>query len=249
MLFHVCLSLALLLWLCTPRRNPYAYLRGLSKAASMAFGTASSAATLSTTIECAVAQGVRRDVAAFVLPLGATINMDGSAIGICISVLYLANASGQLAAMNAFDMCNVGLVSALLSVGAAPVPSSGLITLLLVMDGSGVRMTPLTAYVLAIDWFTDRMRTTVNVLGDAVVCAAVDGLVERSERRAEPPALALGDTSTATPAVEPPPRPLAPTAGSREAGGRARWARDADFPLPEDWKEIPRLLPLPPAPV
>ncbi|KAJ1632995.1 hypothetical protein T492DRAFT_867437, partial [Pavlovales sp. CCMP2436] len=64
--------------------------------------------------------GVRRDVAAFVLPLdvaafvlplGATINMDGSAIGICISVLYLANASGQLAAMNAFDMCNVGLVS------------------------------------------------------------------------------------------------------------------------------------------
>lgn len=184
MAFHLLLSLSLLLYLAAPAQRPlpWAYLRGVLPALSMAFGTASSAATLSTSIEAVVAQGVRREVAAFVLPLGATVNMDGSAIGITLSVLYLANASGQLAAMNALDIANVGLVGALLSVGAAPVPSSGLVTLILCLEATGVAVTPLTAYVLAIDWLTDRMRTAVNVASDAVVCAAVDRLIRRGER-------------------------------------------------------------------
>lgn len=210
MLFHVLASLSLMLWLAAPATwpHPWRYLLGISPAASMAFGTASSAATLATTMECVAGQGVRRDVAAFVLPLGATVNMDGSAIGITVSVLYLANASGQLAAMNALDIANVGLISALLSVGAAPVPSSGLITLILCMDATGVRVTPLTAYVLAIDWLTDRMRTAVNVLSDAFVCAAVDRVI----RRREPP--------TRPVEAAPPDAPLdAGTSGTRAARG------------------------------
>ncbi|KAG8464865.1 hypothetical protein KFE25_010233 [Diacronema lutheri] len=188
MAFHVLGSLSLLLLLAAPaeRPSPWRFLKGIAPAISMAFGTASSAATLSTTLKSVVAQGVRRPVAAFVLPLGATVNMDGSAIGITCSVLFLANASGQLATMNALQVANVGLVSALLSVGAAPVPSSGLITLILCMEATGVAITPLTAYVLAIDWLTDRMRTVVNVASDAFVCATVDRLILRAEKRAAP---------------------------------------------------------------
>jgi Na+/H+-dicarboxylate symporter len=177
MLFHVCVSLALLLLVSAPRRNPWRYLRGMAPAATMAFGTASSAATLTTTMDAVVAQGVRREIASFVLPLGATVNMDGAAIGMTVSVLYLAHVGGELAAMNALDVANVGLVCALLSVGAAPVPSSGLVTLLLCLEASGVRIGGHAAYVLAIDWLTDRMRTSVNVLGDAMVCACVDARV------------------------------------------------------------------------
>ncbi|KAG8469442.1 hypothetical protein KFE25_005897 [Diacronema lutheri] len=184
MLCHVFGSLSLLALLSAPRRNPWRYVRGLARVASMAFGTASSAATLSTTLECVVAQGVRRETAAFVLPLGATINMDGGAIGLVVSVLYLANASGQLGAMNALDVANVALVSALLSVGAAPVPSAGMVTLIMAMDGTGVRITSLTASVLALDWFTERLRTVVNVLSDAIVCLSVDALAVRAQQRA-----------------------------------------------------------------
>lgn len=182
MLVHVLGSLSLLALLCAPRVNPWRYVGGLARSASMAFGTASSAATLATTLECVVAQGVRRETAAFVLPLGATVNMDGGALGLVVSVLYLANASGQLAAMSALDVANVGLVCALLSIGAAPVPSAGMVTLILAMDGAGVRITSLTASVLAIDWFTERLRTVVNVLSDATVCLCVDALSARRGR-------------------------------------------------------------------
>lgn len=185
MLFHVFVSLSLLALLSAPRRHPWRYVAGLTRSTAMAFGTASSAATLATTLECVVAQGVRKETAAFVLPLGATVNMDGGAIGLVISVLYLANASGQLAGMHAVDVANIALVCALLSVGAAPVPSSGMVSLILAMEGTGVRITSLTASVLAIDWFTERMRTAVNVMSDAVICLCVDSLATRPAHKPE----------------------------------------------------------------
>ena len=99
------------------RRNPYRYLRGLPRAWLTAFGTSSSAATLSTTLECVVAMGISERTAAFVLPIGCTVNMDGSALERPIVVLWIAHVSGV--PVHGARQLLVALTSALLSCSLA----------------------------------------------------------------------------------------------------------------------------------
>mmetsp|Transcript_28084 Transcript_28084/g.68284 ORF Transcript_28084/g.68284 Transcript_28084/m.68284 type:complete len:570 (-) Transcript_28084:249-1958(-) len=160
-------------WLLT-RKNPFAYLRFIIPAQTTALACASSAATLPVTLRCVKATGqVPDDIRTFILPLGATINMDGSAIYFPIACIWLAILNGQ--DVNAASYILLIILSTIGSAGAAPVPSSGLVLVITayntVFGGTGV---PLGfEFVVAIDWFLDRCITALNVTGDTVVAHIV----------------------------------------------------------------------------
>ena len=168
---HAGLALPLLLWVMT-RRSPRAFAGALSAALLTAFSTASSSATYPVTLECVTQRaGVRRQSASFVLPLGATINMDGTALYEAVAAIFIANALGVELTLG--QQIVVLLTATLAAIGAAGVPSAGLVTMIMVLESVGL---PGAAYglVVAVDRVLDQCRTTVNVWGDAVGAAIVD---------------------------------------------------------------------------
>eukprot|EP00906_Rhabdomonas_costata_P038690 RCo054705 len=154
----------------TPR-NPYRFLLGLTQAWVTAFGTSSSAATLSTTMRCCHAQHVPELATRLVLPIGCTVNMDGSALERPIVILFVARLAGL--SLPAVQQAVVVLVSALGSIGASPIPSAGLVGLVAMIEATGVPVIKAIAFLLAIEWLLDSVRTTVNVTGDAVGAAII----------------------------------------------------------------------------
>ena len=178
-----------LIYLVAVRRNPIRYFAGLPRVWITAFGTSSSAATLSTTIDvCTRTLGVSDAVARFVLPIGCTLNMDGGALERPIVVLWIAHVSGQ--PVTASTMLLAAVTSALLSIGASPIPSAGVSTLVVMVEQVGVPFTPTVmlaiSFCLAVEWLLDSMRTTVNVTGDAIGVAIVDSLLEQHATRRSP---------------------------------------------------------------
>ncbi|MGR8921476.1 MAG: dicarboxylate/amino acid:cation symporter [Gammaproteobacteria bacterium] len=151
------------------------YLRGMLRALLTAFGTASSSATLPLTMECSREAGVDDRAVRFVLPLGATINMDGTALYEAAAVMFIAQAYGY--DMGLTEQIIVFLTATLAAVGAAGIPQAGLVTMILVL--SAVKL-PLEGIglLLAVDWFLDRFRTTVNVWGDSVGAAVIARLFQ-----------------------------------------------------------------------
>ena len=151
--------------------NPYKYLLGVAQAIVTAFGTASSAATLPITLRnCEVNNKIDRRVTRFMLPLGATINMDGTA-------LYEAQAALFIAQINNIDMSlgkiiTIAITATAASIGAAAVPSAGLITLIMVLTAVGLPLEDI-AIIYIVDWFLDRFRTATNVWGDCVGASCV----------------------------------------------------------------------------
>jgi len=202
------------------RRSPRRYFCGLARPMTTAFGTASSAATLATTIQACLQLGVSESVARFVLPIGATLNMDGSALERPITVLWIAHVSGV--PLDGARQLLVAVTSALLSIGASPIPSAGVSTLIVMIEQAGVPLTPpvllATSACLAVEWLFDRVRTTVNVTGDAVGAAVVDAIIERRrDRTADTPAhVANGACSL------PSGRVVHDAAGKRTMAGAAR---------------------------
>jgi Na+/H+-dicarboxylate symporter len=148
-------------------------------ALSTAFSTASSSATLPLTLECVTEKaGISNRVASFVLPLGATVNMDGTALYECAGVLFIAQVLGfELG----FAQQAVVVVTALLaSIGTAAVPSAGLVMIFLVLEAVGLRgpeVNTIVGAMLAIDRPLDMYRTAVNVYSDT--CGAA--IIARSE--------------------------------------------------------------------
>ena len=149
------------------RLNPLRYLKALTNPAAVAFTTTSSSGTLPATIKSAQEEmGVSKGVASFVLPLGATINMDGTALYQGVCALFIAQAFGiDLAAS---DYITIILTATLASVGTAGVPGAGLIMLSLVLTTVGLPIEGL-AIIAGIDRILDMARTTVNVCGDMMV--------------------------------------------------------------------------------
>jgi Na+/H+-dicarboxylate symporter len=138
----------------------------------MAFSTSSSAATLPVTKDCVEKNlGVKEEISSFVLPLGATINMDGTSIHQAVSAVFIAQAFGHDLSMA--DQLMIVLTATLSSIGAAAVPSAGLITLVIVLGAIGVEPEGL-ALIIAIDRPLDMCRTIVNVTGDSVVSLIID---------------------------------------------------------------------------
>jgi len=168
---HGLLVLPLVLYFVA-RRNPFLYFRGMASALLTAFSTASSAATLPLTIETAQENnGVDERATQFVLPLGATINMDGTALYEAVAVIFIAQAMGiELSLM---QQLIVVITATLAAIGAAGIPEAGLVTMVIVLRAVDLPLEGIEL-ILAVDWLLDRFRTTVNVWGDAVGAAVVE---------------------------------------------------------------------------
>lgn len=173
--FHAVVTLPALLFLFT-RRSPLAFARAMSASLLTAFSTASSSATYPVTLECVTEHaGVSKKSANFVLPLGATINMDGTALYEAVAAIFIANALGY--DLSFAQQVVIVFTATLAAIGAAGVPSAGLVTMIIVLESVGL---PAAAYglVVAVDRVLDMCRTTVNVWGDAVGAAIVGEWIE-----------------------------------------------------------------------
>ncbi len=166
------LALSLILLLLA-RRSIMEYLKHMAAALMTAFSTASSSATLPMTLEGVKNAGVPENSRRFVLPLGATINMDGTALYEAVAVLFIAQA---YALDLGFGQQMVVLLTATMAaIGAAGIPEAGLVTMVIVLEAVGLPLEGI-GLILAIDWFLDRCRTTINVYGDSVGAAVVGRL-------------------------------------------------------------------------
>lgn len=164
-------SMVLLLILITFSRRGRDYIVDMLRALLTAFGTASSAATLPLTMECAIEAGVDKRAVKFVLPLGATVNMDGTALYEAVAVMFIAQAYGFELDMTAQVI--IFITATFAAIGAAAIPSAGLVTMIIVLTAVDLPKEGI-GLLLAIDWFLDRIRTTVNVWGDSVGAAVIE---------------------------------------------------------------------------
>ena len=179
---HLLLVLPLVL-LLVGRINPLIHFRNMAEPLAMAFSTSSSGATLPVTLNAVENKvGVSNRISSFVLPMGATVNMDGTALYECAGVLFIAQVLGIPLGLE--QQLIVVLTALLASIGAAAVPSAGLVIIFLVLEAVGLRgdqVNLLVGAMLAIDRPLDMMRTMVNVFSDS--CAAA--IIARSEGETE----------------------------------------------------------------
>jgi len=161
-----------LLWLLAGRGLDY--LAGMLRALLVAFGTASSSATLPLTMECARENKVDKRAVRFVIPLGATINMDGTALYEAAAVMFIAQAYGYDMSLGQQGL--IFVTATLAAIGAAGIPEAGLVTMVIVLSAVHLPLEGI-ALLLSVDWFLDRFRTSVNVWGDSVGAAVIDRLI------------------------------------------------------------------------
>ncbi|XP_077568872.1 excitatory amino acid transporter 2-like isoform X2 [Stigmatopora nigra] len=154
-----------LIYLVIVRKNPFTFFMGLFQAWVTALGTASSAGTLPVTFRC-LEENLKIDkrVTRFVLPVGATINMDGTALYEAVAAIFIAQMNGI--ELDWGQILTVSMTATLASVGAASIPSAGLVTMLLILTAVGLPTQDISLLV-AVDWLLDRFRTSVNVVGDS----------------------------------------------------------------------------------
>jgi len=175
---HAFVTLPLLLVLLA-RRSPWAYFKSMMPAVLTAFSTASSNATLPLTITCVEERAnISNRISAFVLPLGATINMDGTALYEAVAVLFIAQVSGLDLGLG--QQCVVAITALLASIGAAGIPHAGTVMMVVVLGAVGLPIESV-GLILAVDRVLDMYRTSVNVWSDSTACAVID----RMERRRE----------------------------------------------------------------
>ncbi|MCZ6513134.1 MAG: dicarboxylate/amino acid:cation symporter [Nitrospinae bacterium] len=176
LLLHALVVLPAILIFVT-RRSPIKFFKGASAALTTALSTASSSATLPVTIECAVENNqVSRRASLFVLPIGATVNMDGTAMYEAIAAIFIAQMLGI--ELSFTQQIIIFITATLAAIGAAGIPEAGLVTLIMVLQSVGLPLEGI-GMLLSIDWFLDRCRTTVNVWGDSIGAAVVDKLEEQ----------------------------------------------------------------------
>ena len=174
---HALVTLPALLYFLG-RRGPLQYAAGMAKALLNAFSTASSSATLPLTMEGVEEQnGISNRTASFVLPLGATINMDGTALYESVAAMFIAQV---YAAQLGFEITIahqvvIFLTATLAAIGAAGIPEAGLVTMVIVLKAVDLPIEGITL-ILAVDWLLDRFRTTVNVWGDSVGAGIIETL-------------------------------------------------------------------------
>tara|TARA_B100000242_G_scaffold210343_1_gene152979 strand:- start:105 stop:785 length:681 start_codon:yes stop_codon:yes gene_type:complete len=147
------------------------FYKGISPAQLLAFSTSSSGATLPLTMElCEEELGVSEEVSSFVLPLGATINMDGTALYQAVAAVFIAQTLNMSLDLSA--QLTIVLTTVLASVGTAAVPGAGIVMLIIILESVGVPSEGI-AIILGVDRILDMIRTTVNVTGDATVSVII----------------------------------------------------------------------------
>lgn len=153
------------------------FLRGIFPAQMLAFSTSSSAATLPVTMECAEKNlGVSKEISSFVLPLGATVNMDGTSLYQAVAAVFIAQAFGMN--LDLYAQLGIVLTATLASIGSAAVPGAGTVMLVIVLQQANIPIEGI-ALIFAVDRLLDMCRTVVNVTGDATVAM----IVAKSEGR------------------------------------------------------------------
>ncbi|MGX8688408.1 MAG: dicarboxylate/amino acid:cation symporter, partial [bacterium] len=155
--------------------SPTAFFKGMMPAMMMAFSSASSVGTLPLNLECSQKLGADKEVASFVLPLGATINMDGTAIYQGVCAVFIASCFGIQ--MTFAQMLTIVLTATLASIGTAGVPGAGMVMLAMVLQSVGLPVEGI-ALVAGVDRIFDMGRTVVNITGDAS-CAIVVSEMQR----------------------------------------------------------------------
>lgn len=177
-LLHGVVVLPLILYLTTGM-TPLKFWLGAREALITAFATSSSAATLPVTLRCAEQHlHVKRDVAGFVIPLGATMNMDGTALYEAVAAMFIANLVGI--ELSLLQQVVVFLTAMLAAMGAPGIPSAGMVTMVVVLQSVGLPVEAI-AILLPIDRILDTVRTTVNVEGDLVGSLVVQKWIRRGE--------------------------------------------------------------------
>jgi Na+/H+-dicarboxylate symporter len=181
---HACITLPLIVRYIG-KRNPWHFMRSMSPSLLTAFSTASSNAALPLTMTCVEERaGISNRTSSFVLPLGATINMDGTALYEAVAVLFIAQATPGFE-LSLVQQITVAITALLASVGAAGIPHAGLVMMAIVLQAVGL---PLEAQgvIIAVDRVLDMLRTAVNVWSDSCGCAVVNHLVNDDAKRGEP---------------------------------------------------------------
>ena len=159
------------------KKGPAFILKGMASPMMTAFSTASSAATLPLTMASVIDElGVEEKTANFVLPLGATINMDGTALYESVAVIFIAQATGF--DLSITQQLIVFFTASVAAIGAAAIPGAGLVTMSIVLSAVGMPLDGI-ALILAVDRLLDMFRTSVNVLGDGVGTVVVQSLIKK----------------------------------------------------------------------
>ncbi|XP_043480010.1 excitatory amino acid transporter 3-like [Leptopilina heterotoma] len=157
-------TLSVIFFVCT-RELPFKYLRKMGQVIVTAFGTASSSATLPITLQCLDKMGAEPRITKFVVPIGATINMDGTALYEAVAAIFIAQVRER--SLSFGNVIAISITATAASIGAAGIPQAGLVTMVMVLDTVGLPADDVTL-ILAVDWLLDRFRTTINVVCDAL---------------------------------------------------------------------------------
>ncbi|KAK0146995.1 Neutral amino acid transporter B(0) [Merluccius polli] len=180
------------------RKNPYTFLWGIFTALATAFGTSSSSATLPLMMKCVEENnGVSKHISRFILPIGATINMDGAALFQCVAAVFIAQLNDV--SLNFVQVITILVTATASSVGAAGIPAGGVLTLAIILEAVGLPTNDISL-ILAVDWLVDRTCTVLNVEGDAFGAGLLQHFVDRGAKKDEGEALSevrLGDNSNA----------------------------------------------------
>jgi proton glutamate symport protein len=170
---HACITLPVLLS-AVGKYSPLKFIGDVFSAVATAFSTASSAATLPITMDCVQENtGISNKVASFVLPLGATVNMDGTALYEAVAAMFIAQAYGIDLSIG--QQLVIMLTATLASIGAAAIPGAGLVTMVIVLKAVNLPLEGI-GMILAVDRILDMLRTAVNVWGDACGAAVIANL-------------------------------------------------------------------------
>ena len=160
--------------------SPIQFFKGMVPAMIFAFSSASSVGTLPLTLECSEKLGADKEISAFVLPLGATINMDGTAIYQGVCAIFIASCFGI--ELTLAQMATIVITATLASIGTAGVPGAGMVMLAMVLESVGLPLEGI-ALVAGIDRILDMGRTTVNITGDAACTMCVDAWEKKREAK------------------------------------------------------------------
>ncbi|KAM8999799.1 excitatory amino acid transporter 5 isoform 1-T1 [Sarcophilus harrisii] len=170
LIVHGLLILPMLYFVIT-KKNPIIFIRGILQALLIALATSSSSATLPITFKCLLENNhIDRRIARFVLPVGATINMDGTALYEAVAAIFIAQVNNY--ELDLGQIITISITATAASIGAAGIPQAGLVTMVIVLTSVGLPTDDITL-IIAVDWALDRFRTMINVLGDALAAGII----------------------------------------------------------------------------